>query len=282
MATRTPSAIHIHPYPDVVDDQPLDRIRLYHRLREDGYVKKAVPYRDPKPDGDYRARTLVITWDRVPGARWALNIPESFGMYRSKTFFQIGAWTWQNHGDHDCTLVNRTDDPPGELRCDYRVGPDRLDITMTCTLDSDEVREDVMCQACFNHLWADGFGRDAYALIDGALKPLRDEDPDDEKSWRRFIELEGREDYGKQIWPVYRGAGGRFIATMCGGDDPLTIGFASPDALAVAWSFWPCTDMDFELGAIGACKAGKATATIHFLPGTLEENLDRIAIPAEI
>ena len=65
-------------------------------------------------------------------------------------------------------------------------------------------------------------------------------------------------------------------------DDPLTIGFASPDALAVAWSYWPCTDMDFSLGTVGPGTPGtpgKAAATIHFLPGALETNLHRITVP---
>jgi hypothetical protein len=281
MPNTQDSTIRIHPYPDVSAEQPLDRIRLYHRLLEDGYVKKAQPYKTPRPDGDYRLRTLVITWGRAPGARWALNIPEHFGSRATKTDFGISGWSWQSHSDQHCTLINHTNDPKGELRCDYRVGTDRLDIEMNCTLDLEDVLDDIMCQACFNHLWADGFGRDAYALIDGELKPLRDDDPDNEKQWRRFIALEGREDYGRHIWPVYHGAEGGFIATMRHGNDPLTIGFASPDALAVAWSFWPCTDMDFKLGAIGPGQAGKATATIHFLPGTLEVNLDRIKIPAK-
>ena len=307
MPPQTSSAIHIYPYPDVMATgglvhaqsgarliRPLDQIRQYHRLREDGYVKKAEnrfredgyvkkaePHRDLKPDSAYHARTLVITWDRVPGARWALQIPEGFGVHATKTVFRIDLWTWQNHGDDHCTLVNRTDDPPGELRCDYRVGPNRLDITMTYTLDSDEVREDVMCQACFNHLWADGFGRDAYAMFGGKLKALRDDDPEDEKGWRRFISLEGREDYGQYIRPKHHGAEGQFIATTRRGDDPLTIGFASPNALAIAWSFWPCTDMDFSLGPVGSSAPGTAAATIHFLPGELETNLNRIKVQDE-
>ncbi len=275
------STIRIRPYPDIMAEQPLERIRLYHRLREDGYVKKAEQYKTPKPDGDYRQRTLVITWDRAPGARWALNIPEHFGSHATKTHFGIKAWSWQVHSDQHCTLINQTNESKGELRCDYRVGDGCLNIEMNCTLDLENVLDDMMCQACFNHLWADGFGRNAYVLINGEFKPLCDEDPGDEIKWRRFIAIKGREDYGKYVWPVYHGAEGRFIATMRHGDDPLTIGFASPDALAVAWSFWPCTDMDFALGAIGAGKAGKATATLHFLPGTLEENLDRVKISAE-
>ena len=111
-----------------------------------------------------------------------------------------------NKGGDDGTLVNRTEEPPGELGCDYHVGPNRLDITMTYTLDSDEVREDVMCQACFNHLWADGFGRDAYAMFGGKLKALRDDDPEDEKGWRRFISRSEERRVGEECrsrWSPY-------------------------------------------------------------------------------
>ena len=277
--------ITVRPYPDIMGKEPLDNYRLYKRLREDGYVKKAEKFKSgSKTNPEYRRRSLIITWDKAPGARWVLNIPEAFHSLPRKNHFNTTGFRWETEGDRHCTLVYATDIPKGELRVDYKSGRDCVDIEISYSISEDTELKDVMCQACFNHLWAEGFGRDAYVLIGDKLKALRDDDPDNEKSWRRFITLKEEERYSRYYNPVYQGAHGKFIATVRYGNNPLTnpltIAISSPDALAVSWSFWPCTDMDFGLGTVTPSSPGNAKGKIHFLEGKPEDRLDAIRVPA--
>ena len=75
--------ITLWPYPDIESEDPLPAGRTAERLRQDGAEDVARSVAEWNGDQAYRRRmaayrrcTLVIRWDRVPGACWALNMPE--------------------------------------------------------------------------------------------------------------------------------------------------------------------------------------------------------------
>ena len=53
----------------------------------------------------------------------------------------------------------------------------------------------------------------------------------------------------------------------------------SPQAIAVGWSFWPCTDIDLAFGSLQPGQLKTVSGRIYFLQGTVTDSLSKIQIP---
>ena len=74
------------------------------------------------------------------------------------------------------------------------------------------------------------------------------------------------------------GIQGRFIASRRLAGPAATVAIASPNAISVGWSFWPCTDIDLAFGTIQPRKPQTVSGRIYFLMGTIDESLNPIQI----
>ena len=300
--------ITLWPYPDIESQDPLPAGRTAERLRQDGAEDVARSVVEWNRDSAYRERmaayrrcTLVIRWDRVPGACWALNMPEGTVTCQSRPERRIPArggiqpwnFTWEKRGDRSCSIHYESPEPAASLECRFDAGPDRVDYRLTMRVDEGPPWPDLYCHCCFNHCWAEGFGRDAFVLHQDRLTPLH-AIPNPGRIWIRSVTLAeeeheaelkrravarlGREAPNEKI-PLH-GAQAKFIATERGGDDPLTVAISSPFATAVSWSYWPCTDIDLSFGTVMPSVPTTISGTIRFVRGRLADVVDELREPA--
>jgi hypothetical protein len=271
-------AIALTPYPEGPGADPLPADRLWRRLQEDGYLELAERYRKLErgsSEKQYRRKTLLIAWERVPGALWALNLPEFVRpAARRKSAARIASFRWRAAGARDCTCTYELEQPRARLTCRFRSAPNRVDGRLRLELLEAAAWENVVAHACFNHLWAPGFGREVYVLRGGAPSRI---DTRDTTDWLKYIPLKEETRYGALLTsPVRPEAEGRFIATVRAGSPPLTVGISSPRAASVSWSPWPCTDMDFGFGDMKPAKSVEVRLRLHFLMGDLAASLPRL------
>jgi hypothetical protein len=255
------------PYPEGPGPDPLPAARLWQRLQEDGYTELAERYRKLEQGASeraYRRKTLMITWGRVLGARWALNLPE-FVLPRthSESPARIAGYRWRTAGPRDCTCVYDLEKPKARLTCRFQAGRNGIDGRLRLELLEPAVWRAVVAHACFNHLWAPGFGRDVYVLRAGAPSRL---DTRDTSDWLKYIGLEEEPRYAALYRSlVHPSAEGRFIATVRAAGPPLTVGISSPQAVSVSWSPWPCTDMEFGFGDPKPGEPVEVRLRLHYL-----------------
>ena len=132
--------ITLWPYPDIESQDPLPAGRTAERLRQDGAEDVARSVEEWNRDAAYRQRmdayrrcTLVIRWDRVPGACWALNMPEGVVSSQSQPQRRIPArggiqpwdFAWEKRGDRSCSIRYRSPEPAASLECRFDAGTDR-------------------------------------------------------------------------------------------------------------------------------------------------------------
>ena len=161
----------------------------------------------------------------------------------------------------------------------------------------------LVAHLCFNHCWADGFGRDALVLVDKKIRQLG-KLPNPKRIWIRVATVEddllyarlkreqfvqdgiggnlqkrrltGRE--AAKIKVPVSGIQGRFIASQRRADPPATVAIHSRNAISVGWSFWPCTDIDLAFGNVQTGKPRTVSGRIYFLQGTIKQSLSKIQI----
>jgi len=312
--------IRVIPYSDLKirldGPDPLPKERTWQRLQQDGIGDAAAYVRNLQKSESYlsridhyREQTLVIEWDGVPGARWALNVEGHLSsLPTGEVRLPPSGWKrfrWERDGDQQCTLIYENDDPKASLHVAFRAKPDHVDYSLTVQAN-DQTREHVATHLCFNHCWADGFGRDALVLTDGQVQRLGDiSNP--ERIWIRVATLAEDQTYAdlKRQQFIKQGIGGnlndkrlngpdiekikvpvgdvqgRFIATQRAGDRAATVAINSPDAISVGWSFWPCTDIDLAFGTIRPHEPKNVSGRIWFLKGGIDKALNSIRIRAK-
>ena len=308
--------IRVIPYPELkarLDRaDPLPMERTWQRLKRDGiddivaYVKDFQGRKSYQSRIDhYRQQTLVIEWDGVPGARWALNVEGHLSSLPSgKVRLPPSGWKrfrWERDGDQKCTLIYENDDPKASLRVVFHAKQDHVDYSLTVQAD-DQTRDHVATHLCFNHCWADGFGRDALVLANDRVQRLGDI-PNPQRIWIRVATLSDptyaklkREQFAIQgigsnlnekrltgpaaekIKVPLGDLQGRFIATQRAGDHAATVAINSPNAISVGWSFWPCTDIDLAFGTVRPEEPKTVSGRIWFLKGGIDKSLDTIRI----
>lgn len=310
-------SIRVIPYPHLkakTGREPLPIDRTWRRLLKEGikdasqYVKKldqSESYR--RRLNRYRQETLVIEWDGAPNARWALNVE---GRMRSLTdsmpYFPRDGWKrhrWERKGDRSCALVYESDKPKASLRVTFQAKQDHVAYKLTLRVDDDRVRDRIATHLCFNHCWAEGFGRDALVWIGGKKRRLGDI-PNPKRIWIRVATLGDKPGYAKlkrdqfaadgmggnlndaklkgpQAVPIkipIDGVQGRFIASQRKAGRPATVAINSPDAISLGWSFWPCTDIDLAFGTVRPGKPKTVSGRIYFLEGTSDQYLKKIRV----
>ena len=82
-----------------------------------------------------------------------------------------------------------------------------------------------------------------------------------------------------QIKVPILGIQGRFIASERQTGSPATVAINSPQAIAVGWSFWPCTDIDLAFGSLQPRQPKTVSGRIYFLHRTVARSLSKIQIP---
>jgi hypothetical protein len=311
--------IRVIPYPELkarLDGaDPLPKERTWQRLKRDGIDDAAAYVQNLQKSKSYlsridhyREQTLVIEWDGVPGARWALNVEGHLSsLPTGKVRLPPSGWKrfrWQRDGDQKCTLIYENDDPKASLHVLFHAKQDHVDYSLTVQAD-DQTRDHVATHLCFNHCWADGFGRDALVLTDDRVQRLGDI-PNPERIWIRVATLADptyaklkREQFAKEgiggnlndkrltgpaaekIKVPIGDVQGRFIATQRAGDGVATVAINSPDAISVGWSFWPCTDIDLAIGTVRPREPKTVAGRIWFLKGGIDKALDTIRVSAK-
>lgn len=257
-------------------EDPLPRSRPPDRLEEDRITDAAAFFRNNQKSeahqrsrDHYRLQTLVIEWDDFPGARWALNVEGALiSLPTEDVRLPNQDWDrfrWELEGDQKCALIYENDEPKASLRVEFQVRQNHIDYALTVYSEDNQTRDQLCTHLCFNHAWANGFGRDALALTDDRIHRLGDI-PNPERIWIRTATLAEEPNYAKLKQQQYalNGTGsnlnpkritgaaavaakipaenvqGKFIATQLTGDESATVAINSPDAIAVGWSVWPC------------------------------------------
>lgn len=313
--------IRVIPYPELRvrlnGTDPLPRERTWQRLEEDGiadaadYVKslrKSEAHR--RRMGHYRQQTLVIEWDGAPGARWAFNVEGSLSsLPTGDVRLPPRGWKrfrWERDGDQKCKLIYENDDPEASLHVVFHAKQDHVSYALTVQANDDQTRDQVATHVCFNHSWADGFGRDALVLTDGRIQRLGDI-PNPQRIWIRVATLADDPTYAdlKRQQFNHEGIGGnlsdkrltgpaaekikvpagnvqgKFIATQQAGEARATVAINSPNAISVGWSFWPCTDIDLAFGTVRPREPKTVSGRIWFLKEGIDKALDTVRIGAK-
>jgi hypothetical protein len=275
-------SLKIQPYPLIPEAEPLPPSRLAERLAEDGYALKAERFRNQSQTElasvrKYRQHTLVIAWEKAPGAKWALNIVEWLrAAGEKKNAARMESFAWQPHDKHNCRATIEFSNPKCRLNCAFKGLARGVDCRLELELQEEVPWKNVVGHSCFNHLWAPGYGRDAYVLLEGGPRRLDRADPDGKTDWLRFVTLKEAPDYAPFFNPVYRNAEGRFIATGGNAGKSACVGISSRSAVSVSWSFWPCTDMDFAFGNPQPFVPVTVDLKLHFLPLSLQSAIDTL------
>ena len=316
---QRPPPIHILPYPQLksaLDADPLPMDRTWQRLQQDG-IADAAQYvqQDQQSEANrgrldrYRQETLVIQWEGAPQARWALNVEGRLrSLSGSKPYFPPDGWPrhrWERSGDRSCVLVYESDTPRATLRGAFQAQQEHVDYRLTLQCDEDQPPPPhLTTHLCFNHCWADGFGRDARVRIGENIRPLGPL-PNPKRIWIRVATVAENPLYARlkraqfvsdgiggnlneirltgpaaaQIKVPILGVEGRFIASERPKGPPATVAINSPQAIAVGWSFWPCTDIDLAFGSLQPGQPKTISGRIYFLQGTVTDSLSKIQIP---
>ena len=305
------------PYPCSGDPDPLPMEVTCRRLSAEGFPAAERHVREHLQREDYRhgqrtsrQRTLLLSWDGAPGCRWAFDAPEGAVQNLADLQRDIpgdAAWepaAWQSGERGAWTLEIACSDPSAKLAATLSPATNRIDYAITLTISEPGVWSGLDLHLCFNHCWAPGFGRTAFALVGDRVcalselanergiwlrYALRESTPRLNALKRRQIDVRGP---GSSLFP-YEGippwsaaekmpidsVQTAFIATeraRAGADDPPTsVAIGSESAFAVGWSYWPCTDLDLAFPTIAASPAGSATVhgSIHFARCTAGELL---------
>ena len=316
---QRPPPIRLLPYPHLksaLGSDPLPMDRTWQRLQQDGiadaarYVKQDQQSEANRGRLDrYRQETLVIQWEGAPQARWALNVEGRLrSLSGSKPYFPPDGWPrhrWERSDDRSCALVFESDTPQATLRVAFQAQQDHVDYTLTLQSDDDQPPPPHLAtHLCFNHCWADGFGRDARVRIDEKIRPLGPL-PNPKRIWIRVATVAEDPLYAKlkraqfvtdgiggnlneirltgpaaaQIKVPVLGVQSRFIASERQTGPPATVAINSPQAIAVGWSFWPCTDIDLAFGSLQPRQPKTVSGRIYFLHRTVTDSLSKIQIP---
>ena len=317
-ADPRPPSIRVIPYPHLksaLGSDPLPMDRTWRRLQKDGiadaaeYVKK-----DQANESNrlriqrYRRETLVIEWDGAARARWALNVE---GRLRSlsgkKPYFPPDGWPrhrWERSNDRSCVLIFESDKPKATLRVAFRARKDHVHYELTLQTDDDQPPpQHLATHLCFNHCWADGFGRDALVRFNEKIHRLG-AIPNPKRIWIRVATAKENPLYARlkreqfatdgiggnlnetrltgpdavKLKVPINGVQGRFIATQRHKGPAATVAINSPNAISVGWSFWPCTDIDLAFGPVEPGKPKTVSGRIHFLKGTIDQSLNAIQV----
>ena len=293
---------------------PLPRSRPPQRLDEDGITDAAAFFRNNQESeahqrgrDHYRLQTLIIEWASAPGARWALNVEGTLlSLPKEDVRLPDQEWDrfhWELDGDQKCTLIYENDNPKASLKVGFHARHDHVDYSLTVHAEDDLIRDHLTTHLCFNHAWADGFGRDALVLTDDRIRSLSDiSNP--ERIWIRTATLAEEPAYAQLKSQQYflNGTGGnlnrkriigsaaevakipaknvqgKFIATQFRGEDSATVAINSPNAIAVGWSFWPCTDIDLSFGTVRPREPKTVSGKIWFLKEGIDTALKTIRI----
>ena len=312
--------IRVIPYPELKvrlnGTDPLPRERTWQRLEQDG-IADAAAYVMSNQRSDarrrrmdhYRQQTLVIEWDGAPGARWAFNVEGSLSsLPTGDVRLPPRGWKrfrWERDGDQKCKLIYENDDPEASLHVEFQAKQDHVDYSLTVQANDAQTRDQVATHVCFNHSWADGFGRDALVLTDGRIRRLGDI-PNPQRIWIRVATLADdpthadlkRQQFnhegigsnlsdkrltGPDAEKIKVPAGnvqGRFIATQRAGDGAATVAINSPNAISVGWSFWPCTDIDLAFDTVRPREPKTVSGRIWFLKEGIDKAVNTVRIGA--
>lgn len=307
----------IVPYPRAGDPDPLPMEVTCRRLSAEGFPAAEQHVREHLQREGYRRElrvsrqgTFLLSWDGAPDCRWAFDAPEGAVQNLADLQRDIpcdAAWEraeWRSGERGAWTLEIACSDPSAKLVATLCPATDRIDYAITLTISEPGVWRGLDLHVCFNHCWAPGFGRTAFALAGDRLCALS-ELPNERGIWLRYalrentprlntlklrqIDVRGP---GSSLFP-YDGippwsiqekmpidsVQTAFIATeraRAGADGPaMSVAIGSESAFAVGWSYWPCTDLDLAFPTIAASPAGSATVhgSIHFARCTAGELL---------
>ncbi len=165
-------------------EDPLPRSQPPNRLEEDRISDAAAFFRNNQKSevhqrsrDNYRLQTLVIEWERFPGARWALNVEGALiSLPTEEVRLPDQGWDrfrWELKRDQKCTLIYENDEPKASLYVVFQVRQNHIDYSLSVHSEDNQTRDQLYTHLCFNHAWANGFGRDALVLTDDRIRRKR-------------------------------------------------------------------------------------------------------------
>ncbi|MBI3942806.1 MAG: hypothetical protein HY326_07310 [Chloroflexi bacterium] len=242
----------------------------------------------PQAAGDLhrsdRLPTIVIEWDQAPELLWTLRMTEYCGD-RERSWGYQPQVSWHMTGDGGLFYIDRPATQKAEIpgRLSARVWPAG---DGTCAFEismanpSATTITDGWGWLCLIHRWARAFqancelpagssenagGPDApWVNISTLRAPL--------ERWLKWSPVQSRlaeatrigQHQGARWQPHIQAQAGAVRAWRAEGTQRQFMELASPDAIILGWSHWPCTDMGVYFGTLGPGEVGKVTGVVRF------------------
>jgi len=233
--------------------------------------------------------TLIVEWDKAPGLFWVFRLAEGWGDGHGG-WLAMPAADWQRDGESNLRYTDgrvafeEELDEPLVASLSTKVEDDALRWSISLRNDTDTAHQDCWAHLCLIHRWAQAFqancelptgaGDDLYQTP--AALPARNQTA----RWIKGCAIRDRQDLGARLGRSVNPNGFQeeIVATHGTvrawrvhehGTQQL-IELHSPDALLLAWSHWPCTDMTLHFGTLGPGERSTAVGTLRFFEREFE------------
>jgi len=223
--------------------------------------------------------TLVIEWDRAPGAFWTLRLCEYFGANGVRWDYPTPApWVASDEGrleyaDHPAS-ADRSISARASVTATTQES-DELSFQVTLKNDSAETWRDSWCWVCLIHRWAGAFQANC------ELPTGTEDDPwapsaslrAPKGRWLKWCPIREHRMIGERIaqqqrhmWqPHIEASQGAVRAWRMDLEEPIQqfIQMSSANAIMLGWSHWPCTDMGLYFRSLAPGETGVVSGNLR-------------------
>jgi hypothetical protein len=214
--------------------------------------------------GLYKSPVVLVEWDQAPGCIWPIRVPECMGTARQGYGEYQRYYLWERPHKNSLKFEHAPiTDPRFDGTCGtvVSVDGDQMSFTLSVTNGGDQVWPQFFMHVCLQHMFTRNAHQDSFAgnhFVFGQegwqhVQTITPEFPELEFAW---CCLEGHEGFTDQLQDrdnylrPYTATRQCLESERVHHDKLQKVAIQSPDAAALGWSGWPCTDMALNFGDV--------------------------------
>ena len=226
---------------------------------------------------DVAVPTVIVEHSDYRELLWALRLTEFFGEESRQFGYQPNA-QWRDNGIGEVSYVDSPvsadGETPGTCGCRVRSEKDRLTFEINLVNQSDQTWPDCWGWLCLIHLWGRAFQANCELPVGESDRPWVPTSSLEAPlgRWLKWCPVTEHADAAGRIgrnqgtrWQSHiQATQGAVRAWRVDGRCQQFIQLASPDAIILGWSHWPCTDMGVSFGTLESGQTGSVTGQLEF------------------